>query len=165
MSREILDGIEYIGINKEYDKAFGRYGEFLKCENFILEKIDKAVEEILSVAVEVKINDFYIKKTKNRVSSSGEKEYGKRAIADIVIAVKIKYIGTDSSIYRKVFFIETFTKLELRDKIEGVDIESLKRQKKICVKVYIEDIYIEKISEVYLSVKISGCMLLHKFIE
>ena len=165
MSREISGGIEYIGISKDYESNLGFGGEFFKCENLILNKDDKEIEEILSVVVDVKINDFYIINTKNRVSSSGERECGKRIVADIVIEIKVKYIGVDNGIYRKVFFIESFAKIEVGSKIDGVNIESLKRQKKICIKANVEDIYIEKVAEMYLRGKISGCILLHKFLE
>ena len=141
MDRYIIDGIEYVGINKELPENSKYFSELEFWEFFSINNKTE-FRNILSVSLDTKVDNINIIDNIKGQGNDGRRLLGKKLVFDITFYVKLKYVsaGFGSSINICEFSCNKFCDISVPDEIEGKRIEDLKRRKTLKIKVYTENL-------------------------
>lgn len=138
--------IDYIGIDKDLPKDIKYFKEELFSNVISSSNLNKPILSIISASVDCNINSIKLINTQVRTSNEGQKLTGKKLLVEINISYKIKYLSDSKEKYLYILK-ERCTKvvyIVLPKSIGDYKIEDLVRRKKIKVRSYVENLYVEK---------------------
>lgn len=138
--------INYIGISNQLPTDIKYFKEELFSDIIIKSNKLRAIGDIVSVAVDTKIDSTKILNTSERTSNEGRKLSGKKLLVEVNLSYNIKY--TSNTIEKYLYIIKhNITKIVyivVPKEIENTLIEEFLRHKKIQVQHFIEDLYAQK---------------------
>lgn len=141
MDRYIMDGIEYIGINKELPENSKYFSELEFWEVFSINSKTE-LRNILSISLDTKVDDINIIDNIKGEGNDGRRLLGKKLVFNITFYIKLKYVsaGFGSVINICEFSCNKFCDISVPSEIAGRKIEDLKRRKTIKIGVYTENL-------------------------
>ncbi|MEF9992485.1 MAG: hypothetical protein RSD22_10995 [Romboutsia sp.] len=139
------DHIKYIGINENLPTDIKYFKEEIVDGIFLKKEISRPIEEVVSLAVNSKINSIKLINTSVRTSNEGRKLSGKKLLVEVTLSYTVRY--TSNTIEKYLYILKNdITKIVyivVPKEIDDCKIEDFVRKKKVQVQPFIEDLYIE----------------------
>lgn len=136
-----MDGIEYIGINKELPQNSKYFSELEFWEVFSINSKTE-LRNILSISLDTKVDNINIIDNIKGEGNDGRRLLGKKLVFNITFYIKLKYVsaGFGNAINICEFNCNKFCDISVPSKIAERKIEDLKRRKTIKIGVYTENL-------------------------
>lgn len=132
------------------------YNEFFIEDTYKIEN-DIPINEIISIDAKPIVESFEIIDIKDGKNIRGEFFEGKRILIFVLLKIYLKYNSYDNSrIFLKEIDHKSFIYMNSPKKIDEINIEELKRKRKIKIQIIIDKINKKKIDEKIFLFKILG---------
>ncbi|MGL5149378.1 MAG: hypothetical protein ACRC7N_02245 [Clostridium sp.] len=144
MSREMNNGIEYVGIRKNLPQDAKLFGEINFYDTIDIDGCVGSIRTIVSATIDCKIVSTKVIDTIKGRANDGTVLLGNKLIVDGEYILKLDYVttATGKTVFSNCFKYSKFGEITVPPKISGENIKDLNRRKKIRVNPYVEDLFV-----------------------